>query len=79
MLASSGPHTWVTSVPDGNPAAKSFRFDACFNGRKVEATAVARHDQIEIHPIAGKECLEMSLEAFEQLAQRLIVAAHTRR
>jgi hypothetical protein len=68
----------VSSVPDSNPAAKSFRFDACWQGQRITGTAVARADQIELHPIPGL-CLEIPVEGFGQLAAHLMVAAHTRR
>lgn len=69
-------HGWV-SVADSNPAAKSFRFEACWNGIVVTGTAVARRDQIELYPAPGV-CLEIPLEGFTDLASRLLIAAHTR-
>lgn len=71
-------HGWHSVVADSNPTAKSFRFDACWNGVVVTATAVARHDQIELFPVPGV-CLEIPLDGFAELASRLLVAAHTRR
>lgn len=68
---------WVSDVADSNPAAKSFRFDACWNGVQVLATAVARHDQIELYPVPGV-CLEIPLAGFGELASKLMIAAHTR-
>ena len=69
---------WVSDVADSNPTAKSFRFDACWNGVMVSGTAVARHDQIELFPAPGI-CLEIPLDGFAELASKLLVAAHTRR
>lgn len=78
MLPSRLPHGWVSAVPDSNPAAKSFRFDGCWQGVRITGTAIARADQIELHPIPGL-CLEIPVEGFRQLAAQLLVAAHTRR
>lgn len=78
MLPSQPQHSFVGAVPDSNPAARNFQFDACWQGVTITATAVARHDQIELHPIPGL-CMEIPLEGFRQLAAHLLVAAHTRR
>lgn len=68
---------WVSDVPDSPPLAKSFRFDACWNGVIVSGTAVARRDQIELFPVPGV-CLEIPLDGFAELASKLLIAAHTR-
>lgn len=77
MLPSQSQRSWVSDVPDSNPAAKSFRFDACFNGVRVLGTAVARRDQIELYPVP-EVCIEIPLDGFTDLSKRLLVAAHTR-
>ena len=78
MLPSQPQHSFVGAVPDSNPAAKAFRFTGCWQGVVVTGTAVARADQIELHPVPGL-CLEIPLEGFRELAAHLLVAAHTRR
>lgn len=78
MLPSLRPQSWCCVVADSNPDAKSFRFEACWNGVTVVGTAVARRDQIELFPIPGL-CLEIPVGAFADLASKLLVAAHTRR
>lgn len=60
-----------------SPRALSFRFEGAWQGTQIIGTAVALNDTIQLYPLPGI-CLEIPLAGFEDLAPKLIVAAHTR-
>jgi hypothetical protein len=77
-VLSYSPYGWgfVPSAADDG-CGTPIRFEACWNGTHVIATAIAHADQVTIVPVPGA-LLEIPLDLFELLVAQLIVAAHSK-
>lgn len=65
-------------VPDAEPNTRTIKFPAVYRDVSVLATAIARHDQIDIVPAPGV-VLEIPLEVWQTIAPFLTAAALVRR